>query len=239
MNMNRKIINDLGQFIKLRYGVEFQDNIPLMARFVELVAEIDRAALSNYFGWDQTQGQHGGYWTQQLKFQSRRTGQQLVDRINSMPDDIRILDVGCGDNEFKKYFGERLTGIDPYNKRADRADSIETYKPDRLYDVVLALGSINFGDINTIKQQVERVVAMCKPGGKIFWRFNPGITHDHDRAKWIDFFEWTEQHIRDFAAVTNCRVEEIDWEHPVDQEVRWGNRYYSEWTKSLFRTPAK
>ena len=45
-----------------------------------------------------------------------------------------------------------------------------------------------------IFEQVSRVVDYAKPGGMIVWRCNPGITHDHPKAKWIDFFEWDEDH---------------------------------------------
>ena len=237
--MNRKIINDLGQFIKMRYGVEFEGNIPLLARFVDVVAEIDKSVLGTYFGWDQSQGKEGGYWTQQLQFEKRRTGKQMVEYINSMSTESTILDVGCGDNEFKQHFGDRLHGIDPFNKRADELVSIENYQPKQLFDVVLALGSINFGDHSTISKQVAKVVALCKPGGKIFWRCNPGITHNHDRAKWIDFFEWSEENIQQFATEHNCKVVETGWDHPESDKIRWGNRLYSEWTKSAFRTPPK
>ena len=236
--MNRKIIGDLGQFIKLRYGVEFDGNIPLMARLVDIVSEIDKSVLHTYFGWDQAQGTTGGYWTQQTQFEKRRSGKQMVEYINSLNTESTILDVGCGDNEFKQYFGERLHGVDPYNKRADELVSIENYRPKQLFDVVFALGSINFGDAETISKQVSKVVSLCKPGGKIFWRCNPGITHDHDRAKWIDFFEWSEENIQKFATQNNCKVNEITLDHPDTDQVRWGQRLYSEWTKSVFRTPA-
>ena len=96
---------------------------------------------------------------------------------------------------------------------------------------MLALGSINFGDERTIFSQVEKVVKCAKPGGKIFWRFNPGITHDNQHAQWIDFYPWTEEKVREFAQRLNCTVDDFSWDHPQDQDVRWGNRYYSEWTK--------
>jgi hypothetical protein len=238
--MNRKIVGDLGQFIKMRYGVEIgADNITLMRKFVELTQEIDKQVLDTYFGWDQKQGKDGGYWTQQLQFEKRQSGRRMVDYINSMSTESTILDVGCGDNEFKQHFGDRLVGIDPFNKRADIVVSIEDFRPKHQFDIVLALGSINFGDRTVIAQQVAKVVGLCKPGGKIFWRCNPGITHDHDRAKWIDFFEWSEENIQQFATESNCKVNQIGWDHPNTEEVRWGNRLYSEWTKSVFRSPPK
>jgi SAM-dependent methyltransferase len=233
--MNRKIVADLGGFIKMRYGVEFEDNIKLLTHFVKLVEEIDRSVLDTYFGWDQSKGTEGGYWTQQIKFDTRRTGRQMVEYINSL-NPTSILDVGCGDNEFKKFWNEKLTGIDPFNNKSDIKVSIEDFNPGKTFDVVMLLGSVNFGDETTILKQVAKAVKLCKPGGKLFLRVNPGITHDHDKARWIDFFEWNEEIIQKFAKQLNCTVEEIAWDHTEEETIRWGNRLYSEWTRNPFQT---
>ena len=47
-----------------------------------------------------------------------KSGQKLLDYINSIQDfesqdPLKILDVGCGENEWKPKFGGRLIGIDP------------------------------------------------------------------------------------------------------------------------------
>ena len=55
---------------------------------------------------------------------------------------------------------------------------IMDYDPDVTYDVVLCLGSINFGDTNKILNELEHVVNLTSPDGKIFFRVNPGLMHD-------------------------------------------------------------
>ena len=224
--MNRKLYNELKIWINNRFGEDMSGD-PALERLVD---SLDDRILDTYFGWDQTKGQEGGYWTQQINFKTRNTGQKLVDRIGT-DTDKRILDVGCGDNEFKSYFGDRLTGIDPYNDRADIKTSLENYIAPEEYDIVFALGSINFGDETRIAEQVEKVVGFCKPGGMIVWRVNPGITHDHAKARWIDFFEWSEEYITKFAEDNKCTVAETGWDHPDEETIRWGNRYYSIWHK--------
>jgi len=228
--MNRKIYTELKTIIEERFGHDMAGD----ESFFALVHSLDDRILDTYFGWDQTKGQEGGYWTQQINFVTRNTGQLLVDRIGTDTTKT-ILDVGCGDNEFKTYFGDRLTGIDPYNERADIQISLEDYwrqDPEQA-DIVFALGSINFGNAETIRRQVEKIVDLCKPGGMIAIRVNPGITHDHPKAQWIDFFEWDEDYIRKFAEQNDCDVEVIGWDHPNEETIRWGNRYYSIWHKKI------
>ena len=68
--------------------------------------------------------EEGTYWTQQLKWNTRRSGQKLLDYIGTLQDErpqqpLKILDVGCGENEWKSKLGGRLLGIDPYHPNAD------------------------------------------------------------------------------------------------------------------------
>lgn len=232
--MNRKIVADLGGFIQMRYGVQLKDDIKMQSWFTKLVETIDEQVLRTYFGWDQSQGQDGGYWTQQIHFKSRQTGQKMVDTINAMGDNVTIIDVGCGDNEFKQFFGDRLIGLDPYNEHADLKIGIDDLKTDKKFDVVLILGSLNFGDETTINRQFVKAYKLCKPGGKIFLRANPGITHDHEKAKWIDFYEWSFEKVESLAEAMGATIDEMGWDHAGEDEVRWGNRIYAQMTKSVF-----
>jgi SAM-dependent methyltransferase len=227
--MNKKIHRSLSKWIEQAY----EQDVSQDAEFNAFVEKLDDRILHTYFGWDQTKGD-GGYWTQQTSYEHRWTGKRLVEEIQAIDPDskLTILDVGCGRNEFKERLGDRVTGIDPYNALADIPVSIEDYNPVEQSDWVFALGSINFGDEQTIYNQVERVVGFCKPGGTIIIRANPGITHDHGKAKWIDFFNWTEELINKFATDSGCTVVETGWDHPSTDTVRWGNRYYTQWRKN-------
>ena len=248
--MNKKVLQDLAKFIQMRYDIDVtkhNEKTPeLFKNFMRMQYWLDEIILERYFGPNDNPEEEGTYWTQQLKWNTRRTGQKLLEYINTIQDQspqvpLKILDVGCGENEWKSKLGGRLLGIDPFHHNADIRMGINEFaslkEHQNKYDIVLALGSINFGDQVEISKQVSNVVNLTKPGGKIFWRCNPGITHDNEHAKWVDFFNWSEEYIMDISEKVNCTVNEISWDHDeTDEDVRWGNRYYSEWTKQAFKT---
>lgn len=235
MKLNQKIIPDLAKFIEMRYGVDISNNPDhpeLLNNFLRLQYWMDEVIMSKYFAHNEDPGNTGTWFTDKDYFETKRTGKELKDRLLKM-NPSRVLDVGCGDNEWKKLLGGAVWGIDPYNNQADEMVDIMNFKKADVghFNVVLALGSVNFGDEKTIFEQVERVVKCAKRGGKIFWRLNPGITHENKHAQWVDFYQWTEEKIREFAERLNCTIDDLGWDHPED-DVRWGNRYYSEWTKN-------
>ena len=153
--------------------------------------------------------------------QYRLSGWAIVDKI--YPPET-VLDVGCGYNQFKQYFGDRLTGIDPYNSNADSMVSIEQFDSTQKWDVALCLGSINFGDRTVIRDQTEKVVSLLKSGGRIYWRQNPGRKdHKNKECEVIDFFKWSFMENLTLAEELECDV--------IHLEMDNGNRMYSEWIK--------
>ena len=227
--MNRKIIKDLSKHIKDVYKVELEE----IKGYQEFVNNLDDLILDYYFGWhtERKQGnKFASYWQQQLNFELRQTGKPMIDKILAMGD-VKVLDVGCGTNELKSYI-PNLIGIDPYNEKADLLVSILDYIAPEEYDVVCVLGSINFGSPDVIKKNVERVATYCKPGGTIFWRCNPGITHDHPSATMIDFYEWTHEQLAEWGDELGYDTVDTGYDHPENAEyIRWGNRLYAEWRK--------
>lgn len=226
--MNRKIFNDLADYIMDTYDVNIIDKKDIS--FEELVNHIDSIVVGEYFG---STGVGGNYWKPDNNWQYKRTGMMLVERLREYEFDT-WLDVGCGQNQYKRYFPDKVTGIDPYNEAADIMVDVMSYEAPHQYDIVTVMGSINFGDRSVIEPQVEKAVSFVKPGGKMFWRCNPGITHDdpNNKARWIDFFEWSPEIIIEFADKFGCTVDEIDWDNNKPKaEIRYGNRHYSEWTK--------
>ena len=119
------------------------------------------------------------------------------------PDNV--IDIGCGYNEFKGKI-QNLTGIDPYNDRADISVHTLDYKPEVEYDVAICLGSINFGSSDKILGELENVVNMVKPAGMLYFRVNPGIQHDKPEAKWINFYDWDPVFISNAAQYLKCDV---------------------------------
>jgi SAM-dependent methyltransferase len=150
------------------------------------------------------------------------SGWELLNKVSPSES---ILDIGCGYNLFKEHWGTRLLGIDPSNDAADMRVSIEDFDPKGIqWDVVLCLGSLNFGDAATVYDQVHKAVSLCRPGGRIYWRQNPGIgDHPWQGVDAIQFFPWSVELNYEWAALLGCTVKECKWDD---------SRIYAEWIKN-------
>ena len=207
--MNLKILNELDRILKRNpnlkldkhsycqvvngvFDIELNqiDDIEIYA----LAEQIDRAVLKNYFG---------KVWQAETK-KFKYSGLAIIDEVNAMNPD-NVIDIGCGYNEFKGKI-QNLTGIDPYNDRADISVHTLDYKPEVEYDVAICLGSINFGSSDKILGELENVVSMVRSGGFLYFRVNPGIQHDKPAAKWINFYDWDPVFISNAAQYLNCDV---------------------------------
>jgi len=153
--------------------------------------------------------------------QFKYSGWALLDKIK---EHETILDVGCGYNLFKPHWGDRLYGIDPAIDKADEIVGIIEFETDQQWDVALALGSLNFGTTEDVEPQVEKTVSLVKPGGRIYWRQNPGIgDHPWKGVEEIEFFPWTIELNHEWAEKYGCEIIECKWD--------LSNRIYSEWRK--------
>ena len=128
--------------------------------------------------------------------------------------------MGCGYNEFKGKINN-LIGIDPYNERADVQVGILDYNAQNNFDVIICLGSINFGTVDKIYTELEHAVSLTKQNGLLYFRANPGTQHEAPEAKWIDFFEWTSEFIINSADRLGCELVTLN----QDMGER-GSRYY-------------
>lgn len=141
----------------------------------------DQGYLNNYFA---------NHWGHKGVPMYSVTGIDLAKRIR---EDEHVLDVGCGRNLFKGTI-KNLVGIDPAFDEADVKTTIEQFQSDQQFDVALCLGSINFGDIDTIRKQITSVITHLKPQARIYWRCNPGLQdHGNKECEQIEFFPWSEQ----------------------------------------------
>ena len=207
--MNLKILNELDRILKRNpnlkldkhsycqvvngvFDIELNqiDDIEIYA----LAEQIDRAVLKNYFG---------KVWQAETK-KFKYSGLAIIDEVNAMNPD-NVIDIGCGYNEFKGKI-QNLTGIDPYNDRADISVHTLDYNPEVEYDVAICLGSVNFGSSDKILGELENVVSMVRSGGFLYFRVNPGIQHDKPAAKWINFYDWDPVFISNAAQYLNCDV---------------------------------
>ena len=180
-------------YIKETFGVEVK-RCDTLEQYAEV---IDHACLDKYFS---------KYWQNDMK-KWKYSGLALVDEVNNLKPRA-VLDVGCGYNEFKGKI-DNLIGIDPYNNKADLQVTAMDFKTDQKFDVILCLGSVNFGNQNKIIKEVNKCVDLLTDGGTMFFRVNPGIMHDKSEAKWIEFFSWNVPFIIELAEMLNLQVLDI------------------------------
>jgi SAM-dependent methyltransferase len=203
--MNKKIFaqllvhsqNDLDKvtqpYILETFGVEVA-RCDTLEQYAE---SIDVACLHKYFS---------KYWENDIK-KWKYSGLALIDEVNSLRPRA-VLDVGCGYNEFKGKINN-LIGIDPYNDKADHEVGTLEYRTDQKFDVIMCLGSINFGSRDKILSEIGRCVDLLEDGGTMFFRVNPGVQHNKPEAKWIEFFAWNVPFIIELSEMFNLKVLDI------------------------------
>jgi predicted nucleic acid-binding Zn-ribbon protein len=96
-------------YIKETFDIECDQQFTSVEEYVQ---HIDNQCLNAYFS---------KIWQPDMK-KWKYSGLKLVDEVNAL-NPRSVLDVGCGYNEFKGKI-RNLTGIDPYNDRADYKISI-------------------------------------------------------------------------------------------------------------------
>jgi SAM-dependent methyltransferase len=131
------------------------------------------------------------------------SGWALVEEINKLLPE-RVLDVGCGYHPFKGRINN-IIGIDPYNTAADYEVDILEYQVTHQYDVIMALGSINFNSQDEIEQRFSHCVNLLKPGGKFYLRANPGLPHK--TGQYVDIFPWSFNIVNQFAEQYNLTLD--------------------------------
>jgi len=203
--MNKKIFaqllvhseNDLNKitqpYIMEIFGVEV-GRCDTLEQYAEA---IDVACLHKYFS---------KYWENDIK-KWKYSGLALVDEVNSLKPRA-VLDVGCGYNEFRGKI-DNLIGIDPYNDQADLQVSTLEYRTNQKFDVIMCLGSVNFGSRDKIIAEMGRCVDLLEDGGTMFFRVNPGVQHDKPEAKWIEFFAWNVPFIIELSEMFNLKILDI------------------------------
>ena len=203
--MNKKIFaqllghsqNDLDKitqpYILETFGVEV-DRCDTLEQYAEA---IDLASLHKYFS---------KYWENDIK-KWKYSGLALIDEVNSLRPRA-VLDVGCGYNEFKGKINN-LIGIDPYNDRADLEVSTLEYRTTQKFDVIMCLGSVNFGSRDKIIAETGRCVDLLEDNGTMFFRVNPGVQHEKPEAKWIEFYAWNVPFIIELAEIFNLKILDI------------------------------
>jgi SAM-dependent methyltransferase len=158
---------------------------------------IDDACLNKYFS---------KYWQNDMK-KWKYSGLTLINEVNNLKPRA-VLDVGCGYNEFKGRINN-IIGIDPYNDKADLRVGTLDYITDQKFDVILCLGSVNFGNRDKIIAEVSRCVKLLADNGTMFFRVNPGLSHDKPEADWIEFYAWNVPFIIELSEKFNLKILDI------------------------------
>lgn len=184
------------RFKKFQTAVETE--LQLTSEFTgtvrQIVADFDRRYLHRFFGeiWKPR--------TETFNY----TGWNLSDEINRQ-NPASVLDVGCGYHPFKGRI-HNLVGIDPFNNSADYMVDILDYKvKPESYDVVMALGSINFNSQEEIESRFSCCVDLLKTQGRLYMRANPGITHKN--GPYVDVFNWTFEFVNYLAEKYNLKLD--------------------------------
>jgi ubiquinone/menaquinone biosynthesis C-methylase UbiE len=148
------------------------------------------------------------------------SGYALLDKIS--PNES-VIDIGCGSNLFKPHL-PNLVGVDPATDAADYKIPFLQFNTDQKFDVALCLGSVQFGQLDDIKEHLHKINSLLKPTGRIYWRCN-------ERSfvpKW--FFKWTFELHQDLSTEFGYDLKDCKWDHDAVKSSL-SHRIYAEWVR--------
>lgn len=170
------------------------DDINTDKTVADLTTEIDEKYSARFWGQ--------GVWQPRTDVY-QYTGWNVVEEINKR-NPRRVLDVGCGYNQFKPRISN-LVGIDKYNNSADyMVDILDFNVEPNSFDAVIIFGSINFGTWDDMRMRYRKVFELLAPGGKVYVRANPG--HTHKNGPWVDIFPWSFEYAHKIAVENNVQL---------------------------------
>lgn len=194
------VVEDLpwtpARYRKFRDAVEGQLDLASdwTGSLAEIVADLDRRYLRRFFGeiWKPHTDDYN------------YTGWPLAEEI-IRHNPQNVLDVGCGYNQFRGRI-PNLTGIDPYNDCADyMVDILDYHVRAGTHDHIICLGSINFNSRQDIEARFARCVDLLAPGGRMYFRANPGIQWKN--GPWVEIFAWNFQVVKELEEKYSLKLE--------------------------------
>ena len=170
------------------------DIVDLKGTIEEIVDKLDKRYLNRFFG---------EIWKPNTEVY-QYSGWGLIEEIEK-ENPKAVLDFGCGYNPFKGRI-KNLIGIDPYNNCADYMVDILDFKVEpESFDHIIVFGSLNFNSRADIETRFKRLVSLLMPGGKMYFRANPGILWPN--GPYVDIFPWSFEIAHEFAKSYNIKLE--------------------------------
>jgi len=170
------------------------EEIDLTGTVEEIVKKLDNRYMNRFFG---------EIWKPNTEVY-QYTGWALVEEINKR-NPKAVLDFGCGYHPFKGRINN-LIGIDPFNNCADyMVDILEFNADPESYDNIIVFGSLNFNSRAEIEERFAKLVSVLMPGGKMYFRANPGILWP--KGPYVDIFPWSFEVANDLAKAHNLTLE--------------------------------
>ncbi len=162
------------------------------------------------------------------------TGKEFIKEINDLNPNL-VLDLGCGNNIYKGHI-KNIVGIDILNNNLQDffCDIKNLPFKDNSVDIVLAFGSINFGDNTMIDLQLQEAIRVLKPGGRFYFRGIPNHLYSI-------YYKWTVEKIIEKTEKFNLnfivepkiiyKQTRTDPAHDIRTGLRHKERIYCVWSK--------
>jgi len=164
----------------------------------------------------------------------KHSGKNLVDEINDLGPEL-VIDAGCGIN-FLKGKIKNLIGYDPVFKEADiKCGHFDAPFKTECADVILALGSVNWGNHDDIANMLIKLKSWLKPGGRLYMRGAPGGYKNDQGLTW---FQWGTKEIDQFARLMDFTVERVEIEYNTSGTLKsreWPHRYVWLYRRKLIK----
>lgn len=181
------IIEEFSNFLKIDWPEDSTQKI----------MEADQSELYSVLAYEYAKVLFNGLWVLRRSVEDQKIIELdiLEDITYNKPLDVntKILDIGCGPNRFKSYFGSCLIGIDPFHTGGDYQLTLEEYSvtvEPKSFDAIIAQGSLNFGSKEKILGQMKIVNDLLKDDGVFLVRFNIG--YETPECPYLDIQnEWT------------------------------------------------
>ena len=129
-------------------------------------------------------------------FQENAGLQELYERVNARNPSL-VIDAGCGRNPHKAHI-PNLIGFDPspFPDIDFQSTILDAEFEPECADVVLSLGSIQFISHDYIRENIDKIVGWCKPGGIIEMRIALGQFPNKRHCGWAPGMlnEFTEKY---------------------------------------------